>query len=171
MKEIPLTQGFVALIDDDDFDLVSALKWRASPGKNGNTYAVTGYNLSARRRALGIKCNNPEIRMHRLITSCPDGMEVDHINCDGLDNRKANLRICSHRNNIARSRAVRGKSKTGYIGVRKQALAKSFYATCGSRYLGTFDSPEEAARARDAYALQEFGEFTVLNFPPEELLQ
>src|ERR1039457_4498915 len=86
MKEISLTRGKTALVDDEDFDRINAIKWTYQ-GNRG--YA---YNMSA----LGTKkC----VLMHRYIMSPKKNEQIDHINHDKLDNRKSNLRICSNTQN------------------------------------------------------------------------
>lgn len=88
MKAIPLSQGKFALIDDEDFDLVSKYRWHCNGG-----YA---------------KCGN--ILTHRLILGLGNGTLTDHINWDKADNRKANLRVCTPSQNIAHIRKSPGKS-------------------------------------------------------------
>src|ERR1043165_2122866 len=83
-REIPLTQGYVALVDDCDYEWLSQWKWCAHVAKGGRTaYAF---------RAKGIA-------MHRVIMNAPEGMDVDHRDHNGLNNTRANLRICTHAEN------------------------------------------------------------------------
>lgn len=89
---VPLTRGQVALIDADDYPVVSALSWRASPNPMGGYYAT-----AAAKRADG---RTTTLYMHRLITGAPKGKEVDHWNHDTLDNRRENLRVGSHKANM-----------------------------------------------------------------------
>ena len=90
MKEIQLTQGKVALVDDDDFKLLGQWIWCACKQKN-IYYAIA---TSFANKPYGQKTCSSQM-MHRIIMNAPKGMDVDHINHDGLDNRKENLRICT----------------------------------------------------------------------------
>jgi len=110
MKEIKLTQGQVALVDDEDFIKLSKYSWYAYRQRN-TFYAQTYY-----------KGHGRTLLMHRLITNAPDDMQVDHINHDGLDNRRENLRIVTHRGN-QQNRI--NKNPLGYLGVRK--ISKNRY--------------------------------------------
>lgn len=99
--KIPLSKGLFALVDAEDFERVSAFKWTASLESNGrNFYAIRRCYREKRR---GIK-----IRMHRFVLGLPplpnDGLVVDHLNGDTLDNRKANLEIVDHLENMRRTR-------------------------------------------------------------------
>lgn len=94
---IELTQGKTALIDVADFTIVSAFKWRASWSPIGRTH----YATASTKRADG---RLTTLYMHRLITGAPKGKEVDHINHDTLDNRRSNLRVGSHKDNMQNCR-------------------------------------------------------------------
>ena len=102
MKKIPLSQGQFSLVDDEDFDILSKFKWYYSKGRN------TNYAIAANNRKL--------IRMHRLIMNPKKGFVIDHINGDGLDNRRENLRICSYSHNSMNSALKKG-NKSGIKGV------------------------------------------------------
>lgn len=91
MKEIPLTQGKVALVDDEDFELLNQLNWYAYKNKTGNYYAVRNYSAEKGKRKI--------ILMHREIMDAPKGIQVDHRNGDGLYNQKENLRLATHQQN------------------------------------------------------------------------
>ena len=109
MKFIPLTQCQIAIVDDEDYDYLSMFNWSASC--NGNTfYAIRKARLSD---GLGRKV----LKMHRIITNCPPGLEVDHINGFGFDNRRSNLRICTHKENQQSQKKV---------GSRELILPKEF---------------------------------------------
>lgn len=161
-KTISLTQGHVALVDADDYETLVKLKWYASTNKNGNTYAMRDIVVD------GIK---KHFRMHRVVVNAPPELFVDHINHDGLDNRRANLRLCTKSENMKnRSGACRGAS-SAYLGVAWKKDVNLWQA--GIRYngkrhaLGTFKDEIEAALAYDAAARQYHGPFANPNFPEE----
>jgi len=103
MKQIPLTQGKFALVDDEDYDWLMTWKWYAH--KQGKTfYAATNMPYSE---------GGGMILMHRLLMMYPKDMHVDHINHDGLDNRKSNLRDCTNRQNQSNLRKPGVSQYTG----------------------------------------------------------
>ena len=110
--------------------------------------------------------------VHRVIMDAPKGMDVDHINGDPLDNRKENLRLCTRRENC-RNKKVRADSKSGFKGVyvrpndRYQAYIGDPAKKSRHINLGTYGTPEEAARAYDKKAIELHGEYAVLNFPED----
>ncbi|MBU6408070.1 MAG: HNH endonuclease [Alphaproteobacteria bacterium] len=110
------------------------------------------------------------IYLHRLIMKAPKGVTVDHINRDGLDNRKANLRLASQSENNA-NREVR--NSTGFRGVVKhRSKFRAFISAPRTEarahfHLGCFSTAEEAARAYDKAARARWGAFAQLNFPQE----
>lgn len=152
---IPLTQGQVAEIDDLDYPLVAAFDWMAT--WDGNTwYAVA---TSGQR-----KLNLPKLRMHRLIALPLDHQEIDHVDRNGLHNRRSNLRIATRRQNTLNRRT---ESTSGYRGVYEtpngtyQAKIK---VSGRLLHLGTFADLDDAARAYDEAAKQYNGRFAELNF-------
>lgn len=164
MKEIILTQGYKALIDDEDFEVINKFKWSYLESQSGNQYAHC--------HSLGDK-NRKTIRMHRLIMKAPKGKEVDHINGDGLDNRKLNLRICNRNEN------QKNQKNTIFLKRRKNVTSK-FKGVCWHKksnqwtsqaglnkkriYLGIFRNEINAAKAYDEFAKKNFGKFARLNF-------
>lgn len=157
-REIPLTRGLVALVDDDDFERVSQFRWypAKSATPNGTTYAQ------------GRAGTRVTISMHRFILQPPPGFEIDHANHDGLDNRRSNLRLCTRSQNIANRRpAVTGR--TGYRGVTPATGGNGFRVRVEfegeRRHIGHFFCPVEAAHAYDEAARRIHGAFAILNFP------
>ncbi len=150
---IPLTRGLHVLVDAADYEWLSRYKWHAThPTCAGTIYAC--------RR------DGPRtVLMHRQIMNPPQGMVVDHINGNGLDNRRCNLRICPHRQNIWHSRK-RCDGQSRFIGVCP--VGDKWRAAVAGKYLGLFDDEVEAARVRDRKAREVFGEFASLNLPPED---
>ena len=157
MKEIPLSRGLKALVDDEDYAQLSAGNWFASDGKRG-FYAMRSVCINSRYKS---------IPMHRLLVDIPIGMQVDHINHNTLDNRKCNLRVCTIIQNQANSRRHK-QNTSGFKGVCREGNGwrAQIHSTGQQIYLGHFAAPEAAARAYDQAALKQWGEFAYLNFPP-----
>lgn len=144
LMELQLSRGRVAIIDDEDAALVAGFKW---------SFHASGYACRDKGRIL----------LHRVIAGAPDGVEVDHVNGDGLDNRRVNLRQCVHAD---RKNTKKHKDNvSGFKGVSWHKAAGKWAAKIRNKHLGLFTSKEEAARAYDAAAKILFGEFASLNFP------
>lgn len=157
MKEIQLTQGKVALVDDEDFEYLNQWKWYA------NKLNVKFY---ARRNVRINKKNAGYLLMHRFIMNPDIGLVVDHINGNTLDNRKCNLRICTYSGNRWNSfKTIDNKS--GYKGVHWHKLGKKWKATIEinktKHYLGLFHNIKQAAKAYNEAAIKFHGEFAKLN--------
>ncbi|UCD51662.1 MAG: HNH endonuclease [Phycisphaerales bacterium] len=104
--------------------------------------------------------------MHRQIMKPPKGMVVDHINCNGLHNRRRNLRICTQLQNSQKTHRRRpGKSRYRGVFPRGDKWQAAIQHDSEQMYLGLFDTEIEAAKARDRKVLELAGEFAVLNFP------
>lgn len=157
--EIALSNGLIALIDDTDFDKVRAHSWSASRTSSTRVYAA----YKTVKNGKGVT-----VYMHRAILGAPKGMEVDHINGNGLDNRRSNLRLVTRRQNTINAR-LSIRNTTGFRGVSPARRPGRYVATIHvnrtKRHLGTFPNPTEAAVAYDAAAREHFGEFARLNFP------
>lgn len=133
MKTISLTQNQVALVDDDDFERLNKFKWTASKDHHYNRW----YAL---RDSMGRK-----ILMHREIMNTPKGLMTDHINHDGLDNRKCNLRVCTNRENQLNQCRNSGKGCYFHKASSKW-LAQIMYK--GKKvYIGTYLTVQEARNA------------------------
>ncbi len=158
---IPLTKGHFVLVDEEDYPVYSQFNWSASVLPR-TVYAYLRRNHEGKSRILFL---------HRVITGAPHGMQVDHINGNGLDCRRSNLRVCTVRANHQNIRKTVVSTSSQYKGVswdkcRSKWLAK---VKAGGRYfnVGRFDDEEDAARAYDTKARDLFGEFARLNFPDE----
>lgn len=157
---IPLTQEKWAIIDIEDWDKVSRHTWCAFKGK-ATTYAATNIRREGERR--GYRC----VRLHQLIMDAQSGQFIDHINGDGLDNRKCNLRFCSKSQNSA-NRGKKPSCASRFIGVtHNRATGKWAASVVINRHrkgLGHYATEEEAAKVRDRAVKKLFGEFARLNF-------
>jgi hypothetical protein len=156
-KEIILTQGKVAIVDDEDFEYLNQWKWHTHKNHN-NFYAVRCITISNSKQS--------QIKMHRLIAKPTKDMVVDHIDGNALNNQKINLRICtSIQNSINRKLNV--NNKTGYKGVNYIQTLNKYRAYINTnrirKHLGCFINPKDAAKAYNAAALKYHGEFANLN--------
>ena len=153
--EIPLTRGYFAVIDDEDSDLAE-FKWFTQKSKN-NFYATRTPRID------GVKYN---LRMHRLIFARKIGREllqyeiIDHIDGNGLNNRRSNLRLATNSQNAMNQRRQAGRK---YKGVSKEKTRNKWRAqiTIGRKkiHIGCYDSQDEAYRAYCEKAKELFGEF------------
>lgn len=162
MVEIQLTKGKKALIDSADSSLVSGFKWYAG-GSEKRFFA-------AHDRALP-GGGKKTILMHRLILDADPSVVVDHINGDALDNRRANLRLCSRRQNSWNSKAKGNREFSG-IAPRKNGWAARIEPYGMAISLGVWPTQEKAAAAYNQAAQIIFGEYARLNdvtpLPQEE---
>ena len=157
MIEIPLTQGQVALIDDEDFELVGQYKWSAFWSTRGRCfYAVRTTQKNYKRTT---------IYMHRLIMGVDGAVKVDHINHCTLDNRRSELRVATHSQNMF-NRGKTIKNTSGYKGVTWDAAnhkwVAEIWANNKKTHLGRFITKEAAYSAYCEAALRLHGEFARL---------
>ena len=166
MKKIPLCgkrgAGLFALVDDEDFDKLSGLRWHYSSGR-------TPYP----RCSLWVDSKIKNVTMHILLIGKKAGHIVDHINGDPLDNRRSNLRFCTHAEN-SRNRRAGKNNKSGFKGVYRQlgykldsggwkqkpAWVASININGKQTIIGRFSTLEDAARARIAKEIEIYGEFS-----------
>lgn len=168
MKKIELTQGKVAIVDDEDYDRLSKHKWHAMH------VVQSWYAIRKLPRQPGKP--RPSVLMHRQILGISDQRKIDHRDGDGLNNRRANLRTATDREN-SRNRNHKAKGCTSlYKGVywnnnSRKWMARIHDGKLGpnnkarGRYLGYFFSERIAALVFDKAASESFGEFAALNFP------
>lgn len=146
-------QGRRMLVDADDFQFVSSSRWNLHRSKCGRLYAQNGRGLLA-----------------RLLLDAPEGMHVDHKNGNTLDNRRCNLRVCTHSENQWNRKRSHGATKLkGVTRISDPRAVRKWRATIqkhGRRTtLGMFYTALEAAFAYDSAAVELFGEFASPNFP------
>lgn len=150
---IDLGRGMYALADAADAEALSSHKWTAQKSSGSNlVYAVC-------------KQDGRRIFMHRYLLSPRSDLSVDHVNGDGLDNRRENIRICSHAENMRNRRHSR-RAACAYKGVcRNRRKYRAQIRHEGVKYhLGVFDDQESAAKAYDIAAIRLHGEFARTNF-------
>jgi hypothetical protein len=161
-KKIPLTQGKVAIVDNEDYERLSRYRWRAFAG---NSCKRVFYAVRYSRK----EGKDKTIRMHREILDVPNGFYTDHIDGDGLNNQKNNLRVCSTSQN-GLNRRKGSNCASGYKGVDRQHRCsqrewRARIQVSGKRILlGHYKTREEAAAAYDHAALSLGGGFGRPNY-------
>jgi hypothetical protein len=155
---IMIGHGKFALIDREDARLVQAFTWHWSPRR----MPISGYVKTYLKGSFpNTKCTY----LHRFILNTPEHLQVDHINRNGLDCRRCNMRECDRSRNCANSPKTGQKNRTGCKGVRPAGKRFTGRGRTGYKefYLGVYDTPQEAARAYNVWAVKTFGEFACLN--------
>lgn len=162
VRELPLTRGKVALVDECDWDSVSRYKWQAMPGAGGLWYAYHVFWSNGKSKHLSL---------HLFLLGLGGGRNplVDHKNRNGLDCRRDNLRIATHSQNLTNSRRP-SRNTSGYKGVVRNKQIQAPWSAqirkdCKRYYLGAYKTKLEAALAYDRAAKELHGEFAALNFP------
>ncbi len=148
MKSIKLSNGLLTTIDDNDYDIVSQYHWYA------HKLRYTSY----------VRCDvwthnkSKHLYMHRMILNAPVGAEVDHINFDGLDNRRCNLRLCNHQEQTRHTRRSQGTRGTSWSKSHNKWRAYIFYEK-KQHFLGYFKERSDAIIAYQIAAIKQFGQF------------
>lgn len=162
MKQIQLTKGQVALIDDEDFDDISQYRWFAvAPRQKDYThswYAAT-------------KTGGRNISMHQLLMNPPIGSCADHIDHNGLNNRRSNLRITTTRENswnTNKHKNCTSKFKGVAWNREKSKWQVRICINGKEKHLGWFHNEIEGANLYDFVAIQFFGPFAKVNFPTQQ---
>jgi len=158
MKTFTITrrngQAYEVTVDDDTFEQIKHFKWRVQTRRR-NAYVT--------RHA-----EKKTIRLHRYVTGASAGQQVDHIDGNGLNNCRSNLRLCDASNNLKnqRTRVTPKSSQFKGVSLNKKSGKYLAYISRQGRmvYLGVFATELEAAHAYDAAALAEYGEFARPNF-------
>jgi hypothetical protein len=154
-RKIPLTQGKYAIVDPEDYEELAKYKWFAKRCE-GRFYA-------------GRTVKKKTVRMHQVIIGDVEGKFIDHINHNGLDNRKANLRFATTQQNSWNKRKQKGNYSSQYKGVHWVESENKWRAriTCKGRvmFIGYFDDEKAAAMAYDARARELFGDYAAPNLP------
>lgn len=152
---IQLTQGQKTLVDKEDFEWLNKFKWHAQFDKTTGKYTA--------KRGTYRGSVHKKYYMHRVVMDCPGGMQVDHINHDSLDNRKANLRICTMAQNI-RNRFKFNKNKLKGASLRPSGKWESRITYNNVIFaLGTYATELEAHMAYKAAAIKYHGEFACVD--------
>lgn len=157
MPYIPLNHSKYAVIDDEDFDIIAYHKWYFHKG-----YAVRTQKVNGKKKM---------IYMHRRIMKPPADMVVDHINGNGLDNRRNNLRVCTRGENVRNMRRTQSRKKaerhSRFKGVywveQSQKWVAQIRVNKKQVHLGYFENEEDAARTYDMAAQHYFGKFACTN--------
>lgn len=167
-KLIPLTRGYSAIVDDEDHDYLMQWKWYVFIRSDKRTpYAVRNAKYTPSGRGV--------IMMHRLLF-CPlgDGVFVDHINRNGLDNRKCNLRKYTKSENAANAQYKSGLTSRfrGVCWFRETSKWRAqIHMNRKKVTLGYFTNEIDAARAYDRAAINQWGEFAIINFADPQVVE
>ncbi|WP_333611695.1 HNH endonuclease [Brevundimonas bullata] len=136
---VPLTRGLEAIVDLSELPAVRPFNWFASCSPSGHAYA---------QRSIVVKGKQTVILMHRVIAAAPAGLEVDHLNGNGLDNRRTNLRVCSHNDNM-KNQVMHRINRIGLKGVwaEEGRFRAKIQHNGRTIHLGSFRTADEAAAA------------------------
>jgi hypothetical protein len=170
VKEIKLNRGFVALVDDEDYERVNQFKWHVVTYR-GFRYAVHTINYPATKD--NPKKTSKQILMHRFILDLKKGEICDHASGDGCDNRRSNTRKASYTENARNSKKCRGGTSSQFKGVCWATKSHKWWVVievdAKTVDLGYFNDEIEAAKTYNEAAKKYFGEFARLNIIPEDI--
>lgn len=162
MKQIPLLNGGHATVSDEDYPYLSRFVWKKRNTPGSKTWYARRWDGTQRK----------EVPMHREVMGHPEGLFVDHIDGDGLNNTRENLRACVHAENMRNQRHDRVNNSSGYKGVtwyEPSQLWRAQISLNGKRMsLGYFKTKEEAAICYNHSATKLFGEFAQMNVIPDQ---
>ena len=163
-KRIPLTRGKSVIVDDEDYEWLNQWKWCYVKAYSGTSdgYAYRSVKTEDRK--------NKVVLMHRLILNAPSHLQVDHVDGNGLNNRRSNIRLATPSQQMANRKKPR--SPRPFRGVRWVPQKKKWRAEITVdgkvRHIGYFHDPIIAALAYDDEVIRNFGEFARPNFSEEE---
>ncbi len=165
VKQIPLTQCKIALVDEKDYERVSQFKWYAHKSNNTTFYAVRNSSTSGGKK-------RARIYMHRFILGLTrSNILADHKDRDGLNNQRKNLRITDKKGNAGNT-VMKPKKYSSFKGVCFRNDTNKWIAHIHinmiQKNLGNFVSEKEAALAYNRAARQHFGKFALLNEIPND---
>lgn len=154
MKEIPLTRGYVALVDDEDYERVSRLKWHVKQQGNNDTVYAAHTDPKTYKT----------IRLHRFVLDAQDHEVIDHRSGDGLDCTRSNLRRCTSAQNQQNRRKSKN-STASVMGISRSGnrWKAEIRANHKRIYLGSFDTQEAAGEAYRKASIEHHGEFSSFN--------
>lgn len=158
--EIPVGKSHIALVDEADADLVRGFKWYPHTSHGPVIYARAEMLIDGKR---------VRFAMHRVILDLRPGELTDHLDGNGLNNQRANLRLCTHSENMRNRRKRKRSDSSPYKGVYAKSGRWVAMIRDSERkrqvMIGVFDDPIAAAKAYDVEAVRLFGEFALTNFP------
>ena len=159
MTTIPLTKGQVGFIDDQDAEVINRHKWTAVNSSHDKTFYA--------HRSVKVDGKWKHLRLHRFLLNAPKNKKVDHIDGNGLNNVRSNLRLCTHAQNLMNMRChnKHGLKGIAFIAKRKglRKWLSKIHINGKLKTIGIFETKIQAAKAYNEMARKHFGEFARLN--------